>query len=420
MGGQPRKRHENQTKTAFDVKVAAHFIVKPLAGRRPHLQRRASLTPANQSLREELLLRTGGIAATAIPANTARIDAGQTVRAGAGQACHEAASGPNHSPSVSASVSVGGSLISVVMKLIEKKYNHPLFDRDLPPVATVQPGAELVFETLDACCGEVRSVEQLIEFRKKPPRAGDPLTGPVYIQGAKPGHTLTVDILRIELDADGFQLIGPNRAIIRDEVPDWTCYAFRAENGRLIFPNGINVPASPLIGTFGNAPAGKPTSCPNPLGGDIDCPYVRVGARLYIPVEVEGALFSLGDIHACQGDGEIVGAPEIGGRVAVRLGLLPHRQAEGFMIEDAEDWHSCGTADNEGEAAKLAVFQNARFLCKKYAVELKDALILLTLIGRLTISRTAKWGSHNEVVCSSFSKNGVENALRAYRTAQVG
>ena len=302
------------------------------------------------------------------------------------------------------------------MIFLSKDHNHALHDRTLPPVLTVQPGAEIVFETLDACCGEVRSVEQLVQFREKPPRKGDPLTGPVFVRGAQPGHTLVVDILKIELDPDGFQLIGPNRAIIRDEVPDWTCYAFRAENGKLIFPNGLEVAADPLVGTFGNAPAGAPTSCPNPLGGDIDCPFVRTGSRLYIPVEVEGALFSLGDIHARQGDGEVVGAPEIGGRVTVRLGLLPHRHAEGFMIEDAESWHSCCTAENEGEAARLAVFQNARFLSREYSAEFKDTLILLTMIGGLTISRTAKWGLHNEVVCSSFSKKTAEQALRHYRS----
>src|SRR6185437_15845044 len=98
------------------------------------------------------------------------------------------------------------------MHFISKDHNHELFDRSLAPVATVSPGAGVMFETLDACCGEVRSVEQLVQFRRKPPRRGDPLTGPVFVRGAKPGHTLVVDILKIELDPDGFQLIGPNRA----------------------------------------------------------------------------------------------------------------------------------------------------------------------------------------------------------------
>jgi amidase len=241
------------------------------------------------------------------------------------------------------------------------------------------------------------------------------MTGPVFVEGAVPGGTLTVDILRIELDAEGFQLIGPNRAIIRDEVPDWTCYAFRVRDGRLEFPNGLTLPADPMIGQFGTAPTGPPTNCPSLLGGNIDCPFVKEGARIHLPVEVAGALFSLGDVHARQGDGEVVGAPEIGARVTVRLDYLPNRVAEGFMIEDAESWHSCRTGENEAEAARQAVFQNARFLTDKFGADFRDNLVLLTLIGRLTISRTGKWGAHNPVVCSSFSKKSAEAALRGWR-----
>ncbi len=297
--------------------------------------------------------------------------------------------------------------------LSAQKHFQVLFDRNVPPAIKVSPGAEVTFETIDACSGEVRTVAQFKDHCTRP-RPGNPMTGPVFIEGAKPGMTLTVDILKIDLAADGFQLIGPNRAVVRDEITEWTCYAFQVKGDKLYFPNGVVLPAKPIIGQFGNAPAGEPTNCPNILGGNIDCPFVRVGARLHIPVEVDGALFCLGDVHACQGDGEVVGAPEIGGQVTVKFGLLPHRQAEGFLIEDADDIHSCRTAENEGEAARLAVFQNARFLAKEYNADLRDTLILLTHIGRLSIARTAKWGAHNPVVCSSYNKAAAKAAMKNY------
>lgn len=300
------------------------------------------------------------------------------------------------------------------MIVVGKQHQHFLFDRHLPPVARARPGDEVVFETLDACCGEVRTVEQLME-RRKTDRKSNPMNGPVYVEGAQPGDTLVVEILKIELDADGFQLIGPNRAIIKDEVPEWTCYAFRVEGRRVIFPNGMEVAADPVIGQFGNAPAGEPTNLPNPLGGNIDCPFVKVGAKLYIPIEVEGAMFSLGDLHACQGDGEVVGAPEIGGRVTVRFDVLPQRHADWFMIEDATHWHGIHSAETETEAARQVVLQNGRFIHRAHGIELKDALILLTLIGRLSLSRTQKWGTHGPVVCSSFSKQELQDAVRSYR-----
>jgi len=290
------------------------------------------------------------------------------------------------------------------MIVVGKQHQHFLFDRSLKPVATVKTGEPVLFETLDACCGEVRTVEQL-HARRKTDRKSNPINGPVFIEGAQPGNTLVVEILKIDLDEEGFQLIGPNRAIIKNEVADWTCYVFRVVRGRVRFPNGIEVTADPVIGQFGNAPAGEPTNLPNPLGGNQDCPFVKVGAKLYIPVEVEGALFSLGDLHACQGDGEVVGSPEIGGQVTVQFDVLQHRHSDWFMIEDATHWHSPRAEESEGEAARQAVLQNAHFLSRVRGIELTDALILLTLQGRLSISRTQKWGAHNPVVCSSFPKN---------------
>ena len=298
--------------------------------------------------------------------------------------------------------------------LIDHRHQHFLLDARLAPVLTVKPGAEVTFQTLDACCGEVRSVEQFLA-RRKTDRPSNPMTGPVFVEGAEPGHTLVVEILNIQLDPDGFQLIGPQRAIIQDEIKDWTCYAFQVRGDRVIFPNGLEVPVDPVIGQFGNAPAGEPTSHPNPLGGNQDCPAVRTGVKLYLPVAVKGALFSLGDVHACQGDGEVVGAPEIGARVTVRIELLPHPHSPRYMIEDATHWHTCGTGETEAEAVKVAVFANAHFIEQRYGLAWKDALILLTLIGRLNVSRTAKWGTQGPVVCSSFSKELAEKAATNYR-----
>lgn len=296
------------------------------------------------------------------------------------------------------------------MLTIPADNQHFLFDSSLPPVATVQAGDEVEFETLDACCGEVRSVADLM-WRRESGRPSNPLTGPVWVDGAEPGDTLTVEILQIDLAEDGFQLIGPQRAIVRDEIPEWTCYVFKVVDGIIHFPNGTSLPADPVLGSFGNAPLGEPTNRPNRWGGNQDVPQVRVGAKLYLPVEFTGALFSLGDVHACQGDGEVVGAPEIGARVRVRFGLLKHRHSEWYMIEDADCWHTACTAENEHEAARLAALQNGEFIARSYGIELKDALILLTLIGKLHISRTGFWGDHGPVVTSSFSKRQLEAAL---------
>ena len=300
------------------------------------------------------------------------------------------------------------------MKTISSKHHHPRFDRRLPPVVTVAPGTEVVFETLDACYGEVHSLDDFKRHRQQPRRGGNPVTGPVYVETARPGDTLVVEIRDIQLVGPGFQLIGPDRAIIEDEIVDVTFYEVVAHGDRFRLSNGLEFDTEPIVGCFGNAPAGEPVEDSNPLGGNCDVPAVRVGCKLYIPIEVPGALFSLGDVHARQGDGEVVGAPEMSARVTARFEIKRDRHSEWFMVEDTTSWYSVTAAPTEAEAARQAVFQNARFIENNHSVAFKDALIILTMIGQLSISRTGKWGNAQPVVCSSFSKRELDDALSHY------
>jgi amidase len=300
------------------------------------------------------------------------------------------------------------------MTIVDKTHLHFAFDRDVPPALTIEPPREVTFETLDACSGRVRTGDQFLHYRAEKRQSG-PLTGPVSVAGAELGGTLVVDVLNIELDPSGFQLVGPNRAIVENEVTRWTCYEVRNDDGRILLPNGIELPADPIIGTFGNAPAGRPSQDASRVGGNQDVPAVKVGCRLYIPIEVPGALFSLGDVHARQGDGEVVGAPEIGARVTVRLSVLGHKHSDWLMIEDKTHWHTACSGKDEYQAARRAVFHNADFITKTHNLELKDALILLTMIGGISICRTGAWGGLRPVVCSSFSKELLSKAVANYR-----
>jgi amidase len=300
------------------------------------------------------------------------------------------------------------------MKTIDKKHWHVRFDRTLAPAATVSAGEEVRFETMDACFGEVHSVAEFLAYRERPFRGGDPMTGPVYVVGAAPGDTLVVDILDIELTGIGFQLVGPSRAMVTDEITEWTCHEVHPRGDRIWLSNGMEFDAAPIIGCFGNAPDGPSMfQFTNPLGGNCDVPWVRAGAHLYLPIEVPGALFSLGDVHARQGDGEVVGAPEIGACVTVRVGLQAGRQADGFMIEDQTHWHSPHAGKTEYEAIKAAVFQNAHFISRQHDVQLADALVGLTMLGSISICCTGTWASDAVVtVCSSFPKAEMRDAMQ--------
>src|SRR3954453_21387192 len=105
--------------------------------------------------------------------------------------------------------------------VVDHSHLHALFDRAQPPALTIDSGDEVTFETLDACWGEGRSIADFERYRADKLRISNPLTGPVYVRGAKAGATLAVDIVGVELDPIGFQLIGPNRGVVRDEVSAW-------------------------------------------------------------------------------------------------------------------------------------------------------------------------------------------------------
>lgn len=302
------------------------------------------------------------------------------------------------------------------MKVLERSHHHTLMDCNLPPAVRIEPGEPLVIETLDACYGRVRSTEDFKRYCNDPSRRTDPLAGPVYVEGACAGGGLVVEIMSIELNDSGFQLIGPNRAIVRDEVPEWDFYSVQIRNGKICLPRGLELPIDPVVGTLGNAPASKPTNHPNRLGGNLDCPQIRAGVHVYLPIAVDGARFFLGDIHARQGDGEVVGAPEIGARVTVRFNVLDQPHSAWPMVEDATHWHTVTAAQTEEDAIRIGVFETAHFIQSRYDVSFNDALVLLTMCVSLRCSRTGGHGDLERVICTSFSKRAVEEATANYHS----
>jgi amidase len=306
------------------------------------------------------------------------------------------------------------------MKVLDRTNHHTLMDRSLEPAVRIAPGEPLVIETFDACYGRVCSGADFERYRHDPNRQTDPLTGPVFIEGARRNGGLVVEILDIQLDDAGFQLIGPQRAIIRDEVPEWDFYSVTIREGTIFLPRGLEMPIDPVVGTLGNAPAGEPTNRPNRLGGNLDCPAIRAGVKVYLPIEVEGAMFFLGDLHARQGDGEVVGAPEIGGRVTVRFDVLDEPAANWPLVEDDEYFHVVAGAATEEDAIRLGTFEAARVISARHGTSWEDALVLLTMCVSLRCSRTGGHGDLERVVCTSYPKSLIREATRKYWAKREG
>ena len=299
------------------------------------------------------------------------------------------------------------------MHVLGKDRPHFFFDKNQPPVLRVRPGEEVVFETLDTCSGQVRDVESLRDYwrRKHPSNA---LTGPVYVEGAKAGGVLVVEILGIELDPIGFHLIGPNRGVIRDEVKDWTHFEVRTDGRRVWFGGDErwSVPADPVIGALGNAPAGEPTNAAGRGAATSTCRRFGPGARCTSRSRSTALAFSLGDVHACQGDGELVGAPEIGATVHVRFAEVLSEPMSGWvMIEEPEAWSIVTVAKDEAQAIRTGAVAAGRWLSGRISVPFERAMILLGSVCRIRCSRTGLWGTQGAIVTISWPKS-LESGVR--------
>src|SRR5438105_6728653 len=201
----------------------------------------------------------------------------------------------------------------------ERRTLHGHFSRDLPPVLTIEPGDTVQYRTLDA--GWWLEAHKAPESgrRKFQPRheeldRGHALCGPIAIMGAKPGMTLEVRIEEIVPGDYGMTYAGG----WSNETNDWLgvgegteqlvlSWELDAANMTGCNQLGHTLDLHPFMGVMGMPPA-EPgihlTAPPRATGGNIDCKELVAGSTLYLPIEVEGALFSVGDGHALQGDGE--------------------------------------------------------------------------------------------------------------------
>ena len=205
---------------------------------------------------------------------------------------------------------------------------HYEWNNALEPRLEIDAGDTVAFDTRDAADGYYSKGSTHADVLGRGPFRGHPLTGPVRVRGAAPGDTLVVEVLAMEPAADfGWTAIRPGRGLLPEadfpkphlqiwDVSDHVC----ARMGR-----GIAVPLGCFPGVMGTGldeAGGHSTMPPRKNGGNMDIKHLTVGSTLYLPVWVDGALFSVGDGHGAQGDGEVcVTAVEMAAHVTLRFGL---------------------------------------------------------------------------------------------------
>lgn len=256
-------------------------------------------------------------------------------------------------------------------------------NKDNKAVLSVDSGARVVFETMDCFSNTVKSEEDLvsaIDFSKV-----NPATGPLYIKDAKPGDVLKVTIESIELADQGVVLTAPGLGLLADDIEKEETVICRVTNDYVDY-KGIQIPLRKMIGVIGTAPAGEGinTGTPGDHGGNMDVTRMGEGAILYLPVNVEGALLALGDLHATMGDGEIMGdGLEIAGQVQVKVEVLEDSQIPLPFLETEDLWISIGSRETMEEASALAVRNMVQFIKSQSSLTSNQAGMLISLAGDL-------------------------------------
>lgn len=243
--------------------------------------------------------------------------------------------------------------------------SHNRWWPDLPPVATIAPGEEVVVECRDGMDGQVHRGSDSSSLAQLNLDANHPLTGPIEVPGARPGDLLEVETVAIDCDAFGATYVIPGFGLLGDLFDEAELFRWDIEGGVARSPDlpGVAIRGEPYLGTMGVAPswellerasvreaalsqrggtvlppqpsAAMPgtepfasnalrTIPPRENGGNLDIRQAGIGSRLLLPVHVDGALLSVGDIHFAQGDGESCGtAIEVAGVARLRVALRP-------------------------------------------------------------------------------------------------
>jgi acetamidase/formamidase len=236
-----------------------------------------------------------------------------------------------------------------------------------------------------------------------------PLCGPIGIQGAEPGDTLAIEILDIHTQGWGWTAILPGLGLLPDDFPDAYLRVFDISDGEFAYlREDIAIPVEPFFGTMGVCPAGasaQPVMPPGSFGGNMDIRQLVRGATLYLPVEVDQALFSCGDAHGAQGDGEVcVTGLEAPMFATLRFTLekgrsipSPQYRTPGPLtrrVDSAPFYATTGVGGDLYAGAQDAVRAMVDHIATTYALGREDAYLLCSLAVDLKSSEIVDAGQY--------------------------
>ncbi|MBQ4339602.1 MAG: acetamidase/formamidase family protein [Firmicutes bacterium] len=260
------------------------------------------------------------------------------------------------------------------MLYIKKEQSVNRFDKENEPVLKCSLPAEITFETNDSFAGQVKSEDDSMDSFDYD--IINPCTGPVYFEGVKPGDVLEIKIESIKCKSPGWAMCVPNEGVIGHLVKKSVTKIYHFEDKILHISDKIKVPVEPMIGVIGVAPAEGSLRAilPGDHGGNMDNNMIKEGATVYLPVNVEGGLLAIGDLHVRMGDGEsFYTGIEVGGEVKVTVNVRRDLKMDIPFVKYNGRFASAATDETVVQATTKAMEKLVNFIVDNGELDFYEA-----------------------------------------------
>lgn len=256
------------------------------------------------------------------------------------------------------------------------------------PIEHVKLGERVLLQTEDALGGQVK--DEKTSLQKLDWSRVNGATGPLFIEGAKSGDTLIVEILDIKVEKKGVIVVVPKSGVLKERKFHAFTKVVNINGGYIDFDKGVRVKVDPMIGTIGVAPQSDdvPSGSSDRHGGNMDVKELTAGTKLYLPVSVDGALFAAGDLHAAQADGEVcVSSVEVAGEIILKFDVCKGKRPEWPVLESHDSYSVLGCGDTLDEAAEFAAGSAVHALMREHNWPFEKAYMFGSLAVDLEINQ---------------------------------
>ena len=252
-------------------------------------------------------------------------------------------------------------------------------------------GETVVVETQDCYRGLLTKEPKTHGDADRP--EGIPVTGPIYVEEASIGDVLSIQVKQIETAGTGVFAVRPETGVPGQDIKEPDVRVLEVNENQVHLDERLKLPLHPVIGSMGVAAKHGEidTVYPGRHGGNMDTLEITTGSRVYLPVQVNGALLSLGDVKACVGDGQIAGSGvEVEAEVTLRVDTLPGGRFSWPRVESKGEWITITSASTVDQAARLAITEMVKWISQDKGLDFDTAYALVSLGGSLRVSQ---WGN---------------------------